>query len=67
MRGVCVTSTAGECLSDRPNSSVMQLAFGGMYGLVLSTGEHWRRQRRFSLHALRDFGFGVDLLAEQTG
>ena len=29
-----------------------------MYGLAFITGEHFRSQRRFALHVLRDFGFG---------
>ena len=40
----------------------MELLFKGMFGLVFVTGEHFKRQRRFALHVLRDFGFGRNIM-----
>lgn len=38
---------------------------GQQYGVVINDGEIWREQRRFSLHVLRDFGFGRPLMEEK--
>ncbi|PIO65684.1 hypothetical protein TELCIR_12630, partial [Teladorsagia circumcincta] len=34
-------------------------------GVIFSQGENWREQRRASLHILRDFGMGKNLMEEQ--
>ena len=41
----------------------MDMFLGGKYGLVFVDGPFWREQRRFSLHVLRDFGFGSRIFA----
>ncbi|KHJ74959.1 hypothetical protein OESDEN_25425, partial [Oesophagostomum dentatum] len=35
-------------------------------GIVFSEGENWKEQRRTSLHILRDFGMGRNLMEEQV-
>uniref|UniRef100_A0A0N4VX14 Cytochrome P450 n=1 Tax=Haemonchus placei TaxID=6290 RepID=A0A0N4VX14_HAEPC len=35
-------------------------------GVIFSQGENWREQRRASLHILRDFGMGKNLMEEQV-
>uniref|UniRef100_A0A914WU73 Cytochrome P450 n=1 Tax=Plectus sambesii TaxID=2011161 RepID=A0A914WU73_9BILA len=39
---------------------------GGHYGIIETEGPLWREQRRFSLHVLRDFGFGRNLMEERV-
>ncbi|KAF8354832.1 hypothetical protein PRIPAC_96455 [Pristionchus pacificus] len=38
---------------------------GGNFGIVESSGQTWREQRRFALHTLRDFGLGKEEMQEQ--
>uniref|UniRef100_A0A914VK46 Cytochrome P450 n=1 Tax=Plectus sambesii TaxID=2011161 RepID=A0A914VK46_9BILA len=38
---------------------------GGNYGVIETDGPMWREQRRFSLHTLRDFGFGRNIMEEK--
>ncbi|CAJ0962471.1 unnamed protein product, partial [Mesorhabditis belari] len=40
---------------------------GGLYGILTSNGEIWREQRRFTLHTLRDFGMGRNLMETRVG
>ncbi|EPB77229.1 unspecific monooxygenase [Ancylostoma ceylanicum] len=35
-------------------------------GVIFSQGDNWREQRRISLHILRDFGMGKNLMEEQV-
>lgn len=35
------------------------------YGIVFSTGDTWKEQRRFSLHVLRNFGVGRDVMGDR--
>ncbi|PIO60201.1 hypothetical protein TELCIR_18307, partial [Teladorsagia circumcincta] len=35
-------------------------------GVIFSQGENWREQRRASIHILRDFGMGKNLMEEQV-
>ncbi|KIH46956.1 hypothetical protein ANCDUO_22987 [Ancylostoma duodenale] len=35
-------------------------------GVVFSQGDNWKEQRRVSLHILRDFGMGKNLMEEQV-
>ncbi|KAI3417097.1 hypothetical protein GPALN_015602 [Globodera pallida] len=36
-----------------------------IHGVIRSSGERWREQRRFALHVLRDFGLGKNLMQER--
>ncbi|WKY12631.1 hypothetical protein Q1695_003882 [Nippostrongylus brasiliensis] len=35
-------------------------------GVIMSEGENWKEQRRLSLHILRDFGMGKNLMEQQV-
>ena len=39
--------------------------FVGQYGIINTSGQVWKEQRRFSLHTLRDFGFGRKEMEER--
>uniref|UniRef100_A0A914VPX5 Cytochrome P450 n=1 Tax=Plectus sambesii TaxID=2011161 RepID=A0A914VPX5_9BILA len=43
-----------------------QLFRGGNYGIIDTDGPLWKEQRRFSLHVLRDFGVGRNLMEERV-
>uniref|UniRef100_A0A914HQN8 Unspecific monooxygenase n=1 Tax=Globodera rostochiensis TaxID=31243 RepID=A0A914HQN8_GLORO len=36
-----------------------------IHGVISSSGERWREQRRFALHVLKDFGLGKNLMQER--
>uniref|UniRef100_A0A183BY73 Cytochrome P450 n=1 Tax=Globodera pallida TaxID=36090 RepID=A0A183BY73_GLOPA len=36
-----------------------------IHGVISSSGERWREQRRFALHVLRDFGLGKNLMQDR--
>jgi hypothetical protein len=55
----------GDTFAGRPETFFMNTLFKGNYGLALSTGKLWRENRRFSMHALRDFGIGRNTLQPQ--
>ncbi|CAJ0933877.1 unnamed protein product, partial [Mesorhabditis belari] len=38
---------------------------GGNYGMTAASGDLWRDQRRFTLHTMRDFGMGRNLMEER--
>ncbi|CAJ0962509.1 unnamed protein product, partial [Mesorhabditis belari] len=42
------------------------LVRGGQYGIIQANGDLWREQRRFTLHTLRDFGMGRNLMEERV-
>uniref|UniRef100_A0A914W8C6 Cytochrome P450 n=1 Tax=Plectus sambesii TaxID=2011161 RepID=A0A914W8C6_9BILA len=52
----------GEPYSGRPNSVLNNELYRGNYGLFFATGLIWKENRRFTLHVLRDFGFGRNTL-----
>ncbi|XP_066568937.1 cytochrome P450 2J2-like isoform X2 [Amia ocellicauda] len=47
----------GENFVDRPPSPMMNRLYSGS-GLIFSNGPHWKKQRRFTLSTLRNFGLG---------
>ncbi|KAK0396069.1 hypothetical protein QR680_001552 [Steinernema hermaphroditum] len=38
---------------------------GGSYGVIDTEGDLWKEQRRFTLHVLRDFGVGRNVMQEK--
>ncbi|XP_068449008.1 cytochrome P450 2J2-like [Clinocottus analis] len=51
--------TQADNFVDRPNSAIAnRIYLGDTGGLFMSNGETWKRQRRFALSTLRNFGLG---------
>ncbi|CAK6955177.1 cytochrome P450 2J4-like [Scomber scombrus] len=46
---------------DRPIVPLFHVVFQGLGGLFASSGEKWKKQRRFALSTLRNFGFGKSI------
>ncbi|CAJ0575818.1 unnamed protein product, partial [Mesorhabditis spiculigera] len=44
----------------------MQEYLGGNFGIVSSMGDLWREQRRLTVHILRDFGMGRNVMEERV-
>ncbi|CAD5227260.1 unnamed protein product [Bursaphelenchus xylophilus] len=56
----------GELFQDRPDdSNYMNFVGRGCHGVIHLSGDYWKNQRRFLLHALRDFGLGKDLMEQR--
>ncbi|GMR61751.1 hypothetical protein PMAYCL1PPCAC_31946, partial [Pristionchus mayeri] len=56
----------GDYFADRaPFGNLTEKYRGGNYGIVETSGQVWREQRRFTLHTLRDFGLGKERMQEQ--
>uniref|UniRef100_A0A914W9B2 Cytochrome P450 n=1 Tax=Plectus sambesii TaxID=2011161 RepID=A0A914W9B2_9BILA len=55
----------GDTFADRPDLFLFKALVKGNYGLFFTNGKMWRENRRFSLHALRDFGVGRNTLQPQ--
>lgn len=57
----------GDDFSDRKlTKDVLKILRGGEYGVVQTSGERWREQRRFALHTLRDFGMGKNQMEDRV-
>ncbi|TRY57094.1 hypothetical protein DNTS_023975, partial [Danionella cerebrum] len=50
--------TQADNFVDRPHSPVESRVYAGNAGLFFSNGEMWKKQRRFALSTLRNFGLG---------
>lgn len=44
----------------------IKMHLGGTFGVIFTEGDHWREQRRFTLHILREFGLGKNLMQEKV-
>ena len=57
----------GETFAGRPlgNLESLELNKNGRTGIIFTDGETWRELRRFSLHTLRNFGLGRNLMQER--
>ncbi|GMT36806.1 hypothetical protein PFISCL1PPCAC_28103 [Pristionchus fissidentatus] len=57
----------GESYADRAslNNTFNEIFRGGQLGVIETSGQIWREQRRFTLHTLRDFGLGKDAMQER--
>ncbi|XP_041862605.1 cytochrome P450 2J4-like [Melanotaenia boesemani] len=50
---------------DRPQSAIVDRVYYGLTnGLFMSNGETWKKQRRFALSTLRNFGLGKNILEQ---
>uniref|UniRef100_A0A3B4TA45 Cytochrome P450, family 2, subfamily N, polypeptide 13 n=1 Tax=Seriola dumerili TaxID=41447 RepID=A0A3B4TA45_SERDU len=57
--------TQAENFVDRPYSPASDRFYSGTTdGLFMSNGETWKRQRRFALSTLRNFGFGKSIMEQ---
>lgn len=55
----------GDVFSGRWRNFITDSMLDGLNGVVQVDGDKWREQRRFSLHVLRDFGFGRASMEEK--
>jgi hypothetical protein len=55
----------GDTFSGRWRNFITDSMLNGFNGVVQTDGEKWREQRRFSLHVLRDFGFGRGFMEQK--
>ncbi len=59
-------SAKDECLG-RPQGIVKaELEDGGVPGIVFSSGQNWIEQRRYTLHILRNLGFGKNSMGDRV-
>ncbi|KAI6238712.1 (pine wood nematode) hypothetical protein [Aphelenchoides fujianensis] len=57
----------GDDYADRAAMEAFDIATrGGIYGVIDTSGEIWREQRRFSLKVLRDFGLSKNRMEERV-
>ncbi|CAJ0933150.1 unnamed protein product, partial [Mesorhabditis belari] len=57
----------GDKYADRFHfKEITDMYRGGDYGVVETDGPLWRDQRRFTLHTLRDFGMGKNIMEERV-
>ncbi|CAJ0567335.1 unnamed protein product, partial [Mesorhabditis spiculigera] len=57
----------GDKYTARWNMNDLMLDFvGGDYGIIGSMGELWREQRRLTLHIMRDFGMGRNIMEDRV-
>ncbi|KAM7410258.1 hypothetical protein PAMA_001617 [Pampus argenteus] len=57
--------TQADNFVDRPPSAIAdRFYFGSSGGLFMSNGEKWKRQRRFALSTLRNFGLGKSIMEQ---
>ncbi|KAF8375312.1 hypothetical protein PRIPAC_81741 [Pristionchus pacificus] len=63
-----VIAISGDDFADRPTAKVLDeaMAFAPNAGVLNSSGENWREQRRASIMILRDFGMGKNLMEERV-
>ena len=58
-----------EILASEEKATTMFLLYAyfpvSVSGVILSSGERWREQRKVTLEILREFGLGKNLLAEK--
>ena len=55
----------GEAYTGRYVAKGFKIIRGGYTGVVPTDGELWKEHRRFTLHVLRDFGLGKNLMQER--
>nr|CAD2171561.1 unnamed protein product [Meloidogyne enterolobii] len=55
----------GDVFSGRWQNFITHMFMDGHNGIIQIQGDKWREQRRFSLHVLRDFGFGRTAMEEK--
>ncbi|XP_049444156.1 cytochrome P450 2J4-like [Epinephelus fuscoguttatus] len=57
--------TQADNFVDRPYSATADRVYSGdTYGLFMSNGETWKKQRRFALSTLRNFGLGKSTMEQ---
>lgn len=56
----------GEAYAGRFITSSFASIRGGINGVIQTDGDLWKEHRRFTLHVLRDFGLGKNLMQERV-
>lgn len=61
-----LVKNADACSSRGDNQHFNKLCREGTYGLVLTSGDLWSEQRKFTMNVLRKFGIGTNLMQEKV-
>lgn len=61
-----LVKNADACSGRGNNRHFNNLCRGGTYGLVLTSGDLWKEQRKFTMNVLRKFGIGTNLMQEKV-